>query len=197
MRGRVIASMLARALEQLDQDPTRGSRVQEGDMPFHPVPGRAIDELNATAREAIERAAQIGHLETQMVHGRSSAFGEEPRDARLAIGRLEQLDARLVLCHEHHAHVLLGNGMLRPDRIAEDIAIEGDRIGQGRHDDADVVQGTRDGGRGHLRRGSYTPNTPRTASLISPSVTPARTPASISRTRLPVRPPAGTLSDRA
>src|SRR5258706_5790113 len=197
MRGRVIASMLARALEQLDQDPARGSRVQEGDPPFHPVAGRAIDKLDATAREAIERGAKIGHLETEVVHRRASTFRQEPRDARLAVGRLEQLDARLILCDEHDAHALLRNGVLRPDRVAQDVAIERDRVRQRGHDDADVVQRTRTGGRDHPLRGSYTPNTPRRSSLTSPSVTPARTAASISGTRFAVPRAAATRSDRA
>src|SRR5216683_1686631 len=197
IRGRVIASMLARALEQLDEHPARGARMEEGDLTLDPAAWRAVDELDALSCQTIERTRQISHLEAEVVHRGAPTLGEEPRHAGLGIGRLEQLDARLALRHEDDAHALVGERVLRADGVPQDVAVERDRLAEGRHDDTDVVKCTGVGERGHPRRGSWTPNTPRRSSLISPSVAPARTASSMSGMRFAVPRAAVTTAARA
>src|SRR5581483_3853632 len=196
MRGRVIASMLARELDELDEHAPRRARMQERDAPLDTPSRVLVDELDAVARQPSQRAGEVRHLEAEVMHRRAAALREEPRDAGLRVRRLEQLHPRSVARREDHADALVGHAVLGPDGVAEDIAIEGSGLAERRHRDADVVERS---GRdpGHAARGSNTPKTPRRSSQISPSVTPARTAAMIGGTRFALPFAAATSSPRA
>src|SRR2546428_6162208 len=174
---------MLKALEKLDEHATRGARMKERDHALRAAPRPRVDELDPPRGEASERSRKIGDLEADVVHRRAAALGEEARDTRLGVGRLEQLDARLTLGEEHHLHALRVEPMLGADGVAEDVAIERDRIGDRGNDDTDVMQ--RPGlDAGHERRGSCTPNTPRSSSLSPPRRTPPRTASRLSGTRV-------------
>src|SRR5919197_4944515 len=100
----------------------------------------AIDELDALALETRERPRDVGDLEAQVMHRGAASLGDEAGDPRFAIRRLEELDARRVARGEHDAHALVRDDVLAPDGVPEDVTVEGDRIGEGRYRDADVVE---------------------------------------------------------
>src|SRR6267143_5784604 len=120
--------MLSIALEELDKHATGGTRVKKSHLPFRALARRAVDELDAGRGQAIERGHQVGDLETQVVHRGAPPLGQEARHARLRVGRLEQLDPRLALAHEYDTNPLLGERVLGSDRVAEDVAIEGNGL---------------------------------------------------------------------
>src|SRR5439155_26057324 len=98
---------MLKALEELDEDATRGARMKEGDHALRAAPRCLVDELDPLRGEASERSRKIGDLEADVMHRRAPALGEESRDTRLGVRRLEQLDARLALREEHDLHALL------------------------------------------------------------------------------------------
>src|SRR3954470_10613958 len=196
MRGRVIASMLARDLEELDEHAARGARVNEGDESLDASSRCAIDELDAVLRQAVERASEVIDLEADVMHRGAASIGQKARDARFGIGRLEQLEPRCAARDERHLHLLVAHLVELADRVAEHVPVERDRLGDRRHDDTDVMERT-GAGEAHAFRGSYTPKMPRRSSQISPSVTPARTAPWIGGTRFAVPRAAAARSARA
>ena len=114
--------------------------MDEGDGALRPDAGRAIDELDALPGHAVKRARKVRDLEAEVVHRGASALRQESRDAGLGVGRLEKLDPGVAARHEDDLHVLVGHVVHRTDRVPQDIAVEGQRIGDPRHDHAHVME---------------------------------------------------------
>src|SRR5258705_1499478 len=193
-RGGLAAHALA--IDQFHEHTVRRARVKECDETFDATTRRVINELDTLAREANERAREVIDDEAEVVQRGPSALGHEARDAGVRISRLEQLDAGAVARREGDTYALVGDDKWLVDAIAEDVAVEGDRLGQRGHGDRDVMQLPR-GDPLHERGGWYTPKTVRRSAQISPSVTLASTHATIGGTRFAVPRPAGSRSPRA
>ena len=63
--------------------------MKECDETFNATTRGVIDELDTFARQANERAREIIDDEAEVMQGGPSALGDEARDSRLGIGRLE------------------------------------------------------------------------------------------------------------
>src|SRR5712692_1211228 len=90
----------------------------------------AIDELDALGRKADERPREVVDDEAEVMQGRAAALGDEASNTGLRIGRLEQLDARAVPRRERDAHALVGDETRLIDVVAEQVAIEGNDLGE-------------------------------------------------------------------
>src|SRR5687767_1114835 len=92
--------------------------------------------------------------------------------------------------------MLVGDEARLVDAIAKQVAIEGDRLGERRHRDGDLMQ-LAGADRFHPRGAWYTPKTERRSVQISPSVTRASTAAMIGGTRFALPRAAVSRSARA
>ena len=132
--------MLTTKFDKFDEHTPGGAGMQERDLTLDPATWRAIDELDSVGREAVKRAGEIAHLETDVMHRGATTFGHEARDTRLAIGRLQELDTRIALRRERGADALIREIMHRTHVVAEQVAVERDRVLQRWHSDADVME---------------------------------------------------------
>src|SRR5207247_6878720 len=106
---------------------------------------------------------------------RLPAVGGEPRDPRLRIGRLDELDPRVRPGEENGTDVLVGELAHRAGLHPQDVAIEGQRPRDRRDDDRDVMELAR---LLHPRSaGMYAPNAARRSAQISARVTSPSTAA--------------------
>lgn len=130
----------AGAIDELNKHAVRGTWMQERNETFDAPARRRVHKLDALRGQANERARKVIDDETEMVQRGATALGDEPRHARLRVGRLEQLDARAVPCREGDADTLVGDQTRLVDAVAQQVAIERDGLGERRHRDGDVMQ---------------------------------------------------------
>jgi hypothetical protein len=141
-------------LDELDEYATRRARVEESHETLGSDSRRLVDELNALPHQAVKRARKVDDLEADVMHRGAPALRQESRDARLGIGRLEKLDAGIALRDEDDLHLLIGHVVHRTDGVPEHVAIEGQRVRDPRHDDADVMERSGAGEAAHRLPGS-------------------------------------------
>ena len=146
--------MLARKLDELDEDAARRAWMHEGHATVDADPWRAVDELDTLMLQAVKRAREIRDLEAQVVHRGAPALGQKTSDAGFAVGRFQQLDTRLAARDEDDLDALVADVVHRADGIAEDVAIERKRVSDPRHDDADVMERPSVSEAAHRARGS-------------------------------------------
>jgi len=103
-------------------------------------PGCAVDQLDALACEAVERRRQIVDDVADVMERRLGMLGDEPRDPRLAIGRLDQLDPPLRVAEKYSANALIGKLANAIRGKAERVAKEWKRSFDARNRDRDVMQ---------------------------------------------------------
>jgi hypothetical protein len=141
-------------LDELDEHATGRARVDEGHKAFGTSPRRPIDELDALPHQAVKRPGKVDDLEAEVMHRGAPALGEEARDARVLVGRLEKLDAGVTAGREDDLHLLVGHVVDGTDRVPQDVAIEGQRIRDERDDHTDVMEWPSAGQAAHRLPGS-------------------------------------------
>src|SRR5258708_18030158 len=175
----------ARAVDELDEDAARRARMEERDVAVGAAPRLAVDELHTSRRERREGRTKVVDDEAKVLERRVSAVGEQPGDARLAVGRLDELDTGVRCREEDDADPLVGDLAHLTGGQAERVAIERQRVGDRRDHDRDVMELSRfiD----HPRSaGTYVPKAERRSAQISPSVTSPSTAATIGGMRFAV-----------
>ena len=107
-----------------------------------PRRGASYSRRRPRSRSARPTASTSVDPVGELLDARAGAV-EELRDRRVSCQRGEQLDARAGVADGHHrlAHALLLVGLLVQHRHAEGVAVEGDRLVEVGHGDADVVDG--------------------------------------------------------
>src|SRR2546426_433427 len=147
-RGTLRAAAALHLLSQLQQNPGRRLRMDEGDAP---APGAAarhlVHETVAGRPAALQRPVEIGHAVADVVYARAAAR-EKLRYGAVGVAGLEQLDLN-VAQGEADDRSAVGRLWL-PRREAEDVTIEGEGGRDAGHGDADV--GDAGGGVRHLAR---------------------------------------------
>lgn len=108
--------------------------------------GRVVHEAVAGGAAARHGGIEIGDAVAQMMDARA-APGQEPGDRTVGVARLQQLDVH-VAERETHDFGPIG-GFRRPGFEPQDVAIEGQRIGDARDRDAHVGEAGRGGWGGH------------------------------------------------
>src|SRR5438270_10293657 len=139
--------------------------MQERDIALRAASRRSVDQLDAFARELIDRPGQVVDGEADVMHRGAAALVEEARDAGSRVDRLHQLDERVAHREEGDTDALLGDVLNGARLESQPIAVERELLVDVPDHDRDVMQVADL----HLvRPGAYVPNTPRRSVQISP-----------------------------
>src|SRR5882672_10675797 len=110
--------------------------MQERDAPAAgPAPRRLIDQLVARSAAALEGGVEIGHAVADVMDA-GAAFRKELRHGTGRIGRLEQLDVHVAEAQADNLGTVRSFG--RSGSKIEDVAVEGQRLADAGHCDADM-----------------------------------------------------------
>src|SRR5229473_1211348 len=88
-----MRSVEAGAIDELDEHAARGPRMEERDVALRAAPRHVVDQLDAALREGGEGRGQVVDDVAEVMERRLPALGEEARDPRLRVSRLDELDA--------------------------------------------------------------------------------------------------------
>ena len=99
--------------------------MDECDHPLGPPPRRTVDELDPVARQRLEGSREIVDHVADVMERRFRVLGNELGDARLAIGRLDQLDPPLCVAEEDHANALIR-------QVADRLGVKSERVAEER-----------------------------------------------------------------
>src|SRR5207244_9582137 len=91
------------AIDELDEHAAGCARVEERNVALGAATRLAVDQLDAALREARERGTKVVDDIAQVMERALAPLGEEARDPRLRVGRLDELDARVRRGQEHGA----------------------------------------------------------------------------------------------
>src|SRR5256885_4083913 len=114
--------------------------MDESDHAFGAPPWSLVDELHTVTLQTRESTGQVIDDVTDVVERRFGVLGDELRDARLGIGRLDELDPLLPVAEEDDAHVLIREVDDPFGAQAEGVAEEGKRSFDSMNRDLDMVQ---------------------------------------------------------
>ena len=114
--------------------------MDEGDHAFGPSSRHAVHKFDPFALQPSESACEVVDDVTEMMESRFGVLGDELRDPRIAVGRLDELDALVLIAQEDDAdmlvHKLVDPLGAQPERVAE----KWERLFEARHRDRNVVQ---------------------------------------------------------
>ena len=99
-----------------------------------------VYELDPVARKLREGAGQVVDDVADMVERRFRVFGDELRDARIAVGRLEQLDPLALVAEKEDANALIADLVDPFGQKAKRVAEERQRLFDVGDRDGDVVE---------------------------------------------------------
>src|SRR5262245_55519229 len=140
MTGQTWAAGRRRSsLDQLQQDPAGGPRMDEGDPPAARADPRGrLDHRGSSAAQGGKRRVDVGDAEADVMDPLAAPV-EEPGDRRVGRERLEQLETSLARGQERHPDPF-GGHLLDPLHLqTEGVPVERQRVVQRSDGDAEMV----------------------------------------------------------
>ena len=114
--------------------------MDEGDHPFGAASRGVIHKLDPFALQPSEGAGQVVDDVTDVVEGGLGMLGHELCDPRLTVGRLDELDALVLIAEKDDADVLIHKVVDLLGGKAKRVAVKRERLLDARYRDRDVVQ---------------------------------------------------------
>ena len=114
--------------------------MDESDHPFGAASWGAIHELDPFALQPSEGTGEIVDDVTDVVEGGLGMLGHELRDTRLTVGRLDELDALVLVAEKDDADALVRKVVDLLGGEAERVTVKRERLFDARDRNRDVVQ---------------------------------------------------------
>src|SRR3990170_1384084 len=127
------------SLREFGEDAEGRLRVEEPDLhPVDPRAGRLVDQADPLSLRMRERRRRVVHPEAEVVDPFPVLLEELP-DRPVGRRRLEHLDRAFPHAEDRRAYLLLGHLLDPEERKPQDVAIEGDGVGEAFHRHPDVL----------------------------------------------------------